>query len=165
MKIQITLKNSFNPPLQILRDNYDLEILSEKHNELDYEAWTSSLDTLKGIFGPRNNWPGEVSSIAQNLCDLKKHFDEFQKREAYTYSILNKDGSKCLGCLYIRPTKIKEYSARVDFWFRDDSKAYENEFYVWLKNWLISYWCLENSIFPGRSHSWKEYYMKYDSIV
>lgn len=162
MQLQIILKSNFNPPLLINRENYYLEPLSEKHNKMDYEAWTSSMETLKGIFGPRNNWPQEVNSIAENLQDLKNHFIEFENREAYTYSILRKNGKKCLGCLYISPTKIEEYSARIDFWFRDDSKEFENEFYEWIKIWLVNHWSLENCVFPGRTHLWQDYYEKYD---
>ena len=122
MKSQIILNDTFIPPELIKRENYYLEVLGAKHNELDYEAWTSSLASLKGIFGPRNNWPGEVGSLEHNLEDLVNHFKEFQNREAFTYSILSYSGDKCLGCLYIRPTEIEEYSAKIDFWFRDDSK-------------------------------------------
>lgn len=164
MKIQIILKDKFIAPELINRESYYLEALDVKHNKLDYEAWTSSLTTLKGIFGPRNNWPGDVNSLDDNLKDLVNHFEEFKNREAYTYSILNNSGDMCLGCLYIRPTQIQEYSARVDFWFRDDSKEFDAEFYEWLKNWLIKYWSLTNCIFPGRSNSWEDYYKKYDRV-
>ncbi len=158
MTDKITLSPEFTAPTLLARENYLLEVLAPKHNARDYEAWTSSRESLKGIFGPRNDWPGEVSGLDHNLKDLENHLREFKEKEAYTYSILTLDEKKCIGCLYIRPTSIIEFSARVDFWFRDDSKKYEDEFYIWLQEWLKTYWKLENPCFPGRSISWDEYY-------
>jgi len=98
-----------------------------------------------------------VSSLDHNLEDLENHLFEFEQRIAYTYSILSLDEKKCIGCLYIRPTTAKEFSCRVDFWFRDDAKEYEDEFYVWLQGWLKSFWKLDDPCFPGRSLSWAQY--------
>ena len=98
------------------------------------------------------------------MKELENHFEEFQNREAYTYSILNRNGDKCIGCLYIRPTEISLFSARVDFWFRDDSKKFEAEFSEWLKNWLMNEWGLTNCTFPGRSISWEDYYLGLDNL-
>jgi hypothetical protein len=156
----IKLPSGFIPPLIISRDQYLLEVLSPKHNELDFEAWTSSRESLKGIFGPRNKWPGEVGSLDHNLKDLENHLKEFEESKAFTYSILSLERDKCLGCLYIRPILTEDYSCRVDFWFRDDSKEHEDEFYLWLQQWLEDSWKLVRVCFPGRSISWNEYYEK-----
>ena len=88
---------------------YFLEVLAPKHNEMDYEAWTSSRDELKGIFGPRNNWPAKVTSIEQNLNDLERHYREFEQKVAFAYTILCSNKTTCIGCLYIRPTSAKGY--------------------------------------------------------
>lgn len=160
MENRIILNSNVKPPLKVERENYILEVLAPKHNERDYDAWTSSLESLKGILGPRNGWPEEVTSLEQNLKDLENHLREFENKEAFTYSILTLDKQKCIGCLYIRPTQIKKYSARVDFWFRDDSKNYEEEFYIWIQSWLKISWKLEEACFPGRSETWESYYKK-----
>ncbi len=164
MENRIILDSDVIPPVKVERESYILEVLAPKHNERDYYAWTSSIESLKDVFGPRNGWPGEVTDLEHNLKDLKNHLREFEDKEAYTYSILSLDEEKCIGCLYIRPTPIKEYNARVDFWFSDDSKDYEEEFYTWLESWLKSFWKLDNPCFPGRSESWDSYYDKLDTI-
>ena len=145
------------PPLELKREHYLLEVLSPKHNELDWEAWNSSKENLLGIFGPKNNWPNDVADLNSNLKDLENHLREFNEKEAYTYSILDLDKKLCLGCLYIRPTKSAQHDSRVDFWFRDSHKKFENEFFEWLKLWLNNHWQLE-CVFPGRSITWDEYY-------
>jgi hypothetical protein len=149
---------SFNPPNKISHNSFILEVLAAKHNEIDYEAWTSSKEELKGIFGPKSNWPGDVFSLEQNLIDLENHYREFKEREAFTYTILNKDKNKCLGCLYIRPSKATQYNCRVDFWFRKTHKDMEDMFYTWVYNWLIQEWGFEKVAFPGRDITWDQYY-------
>ncbi|RLD33469.1 MAG: hypothetical protein DRI73_05435 [Bacteroidetes bacterium] len=47
----LILPEGFDPPEQIFMEKYYLEALAPKHNEMDYEAWSSSKDELRGIFG------------------------------------------------------------------------------------------------------------------
>lgn len=155
-KVKAFLKNEFEPPKVLKRKAYYLEILQAKHNKIDYEAWNSSIKSLKGIFGPNNNWPGEVSSLEHNLKDLENHYNEFIEGIAYTYSILESD-EKCIGCLYIRPSKNIKFNTRVDFWFRDSHKENEKEFFEWLIFWLETQWGLK-ACYPGRSISWEDYF-------
>ena len=86
--MRILLQSNFTPPQKIELRNLTMEVLSSKHNEIDYEAWNSSKNSLKDIFGPRNPWPDNVSSLEQNLIDLENHFKEFKKKSIYLYSYL-----------------------------------------------------------------------------
>ena len=156
--MEIILKNNFIPLQKLELENLTLKVLAPKHNEIDFEAWNSSREELKDIFGPRNGWPGEVSSLEHNLKDLENHLREFNEKEAFTYTLLSKDERTCLGCLYIRPSKAKEFDCRVDFWFRNSHKELESDFYKWLQTWLLDEWSFDNVAFPGRSISWNEYY-------
>jgi len=158
MSAEIILKDTFKVPTQIERADYYLEVLAPKHNEIDFEAWTSSKESLKGIFGPLSGWPGEVDDLDYNLKDLENHLREFNEREAYTYTILNLEKNLCIGCVYIRPCPIEEYDCRVDFWFRDSHKHFESEFLAWINQWLSESWDLTRAVFPGRTLSWKDYY-------
>jgi len=153
----IKLPDSFEPPETLIKEQYILKILSPKHNEIDYEAWTSSRDELQGIFGPSDDWPPYNYSPEQNLADLEKHYREFNKKIAYAYTILSPDQAICIGCLYIRPTYAKDYDARVDFWFRNSHKNLESQFFDELKMWLKNDWQFNKPAFPGRTISWKEY--------
>lgn len=158
MNNQILLKSNFIPPRKIEISSMTVEVLGPKHNQMDFDAWTSSLESLKGIFGPRNGWPGEVDSLEHNLKDLENHLREFEEKEAFAYSLLNKDETICVGCLYIRPSKTNEFNWRVDFWFSNSHKKLEENFYSWLKDWLRIEWGFEKVAFPGRSISWQKYY-------
>ena len=154
----INLKEGFIPPLEIEYDNFFLEVLAPKHNEIDYEAWSSSRENLKGVFGPHNPWPEDVSSLEKNYEDLENHFKEFEQREAFAYTILNPNHKLCIGCLYIRPDKTSRYDCRVDFWFRDSHIKLEEMFYPWVQQWLSAEWGFGKVVYPGRSISWNEYY-------
>ena len=156
--MSIQLNSSFIPPIKLELKCLILEVLAPKHNERDFEAWTSSKENLKGIFGPRNKWPEEVGSLEHNLKDLENHYREFDEKEAYTYTLLSKDETICLGCLYIRPCKAREFDCRVDFWFRNSHKELESNFYKWLQTWLKDIWSFKNVAYPGRSITWNEYF-------
>ncbi|OIQ20051.1 MAG: hypothetical protein BM556_06065 [Bacteriovorax sp. MedPE-SWde] len=154
---QIALPVEFSAPIKVIREKYFLEVLSSKHNKADFEAWSSSIDELKGVFGPNNPWPEDVTDLSYNLKDLENHHKEFLDREAFTYSILERGSDLCIGCLYIRPCSISEYDCRVDFWFRTGHTSHVEEFYQWLKKWLLEYWGFDKPVFPGRSISWNDY--------
>ena len=164
LKLPLIYLKRYYPPIETNFDDFLLEALAPKHNKIDYAAWNSSREGLKDIFGPRNSWPCEVSSLEENYKDLEKHFEDHQNMMAFTYCILNQEKNDCLGCLYIRPTKAKEFDCRVDFWFRNSHKEFENDFYEWLQSWLTNDWNFENVAFPGRCISWNEYYEHIDQM-
>ncbi|MDA9189380.1 hypothetical protein N9O57_00190 [bacterium] len=157
MKKEIHLQKEFDPPRKVKLENIVMETLAPKHNLLDFEAWNSSKNELKGIFGPKNDWPNDVSSLEDNLRDLKNHLKEFNESRAFTYTLLDLDEKTCVGCLYIRPSLASEFDCRVDFWFRNSHKLLEGSFYSWLKTWLNKEWGFIKIAFPGRSISWTEY--------
>ena len=126
---------------------------------MDYEAWTSSKDKLKKIFGPKSNWPNDVSSIDQNLKDLQQHFDEHQKKIAFTYTILNEQKDRCVGCLYLRRSSSPFFDCRIDFWFtKEFDHSDDVDFMKNIKIWLTDCWKLEKLAFPGRNISWRKWY-------
>ncbi len=162
MSHSIKLPKGFEPPIEVITENYIMEPLTPKHNEMDYEAWTSSKEELKDIFGPRDGWPGEVTSIEYNLRDLEKDYKEFKDRKTFRYIILNTDRASSIGCFYIRPTSAVDYDCRVDFWFRNSHKYLEPLFFEEVKKWLKNEWKFQNPAYPGRSMTWDEYYRLID---
>jgi hypothetical protein len=153
----ILLPPGFEPPTIVRRDTYVLEVLAPQHNDIDYAAWNSSIDALQGIFGPSNPWPEANFSKLQNLQDLEQHYQEFEDKVAFAYTILSVDQSLCIGCLYIRPTSAVDYDARVDFWFRNSHTTMAPAFFEALKIWLADEWQFNAVAFPGRDISWQDY--------
>lgn len=148
----------FEAPELVSEKRFFMEPLAPKHNDLDFEAWQSSVDDLQGIFGPGHEWPQAAYTKTQNLVDLERHYREFEAGEAYAYSILSPDQNLCIGCVYIQPSPSNRYDTHVDYWFRNSHKHLETDFQVWLKNWLASEWALNTIALPGREMSWDEYH-------
>jgi len=157
MKGIIRIPLDFEPPKAITDDQFFLEPLAPKHNDIDYDAWHSSVNELQGSFGPENEWPEENYSKEQNLSDLKRHYQEFLDNIAFTYTILKPSQEQCIGCLYIRPTVIAQYDVQVDLWFRTSHKYLETPFLQWLKEWLVHEWKFSSVAFPGREITWETY--------
>ncbi|WP_024461309.1 hypothetical protein [Marinimicrobium sp. LS-A18] len=155
----------FEAPVAVHEPLFTLEPLAPQHNDLDYDAWQSSVEELQGIFGPGHEWPKAEYSKARNLEDLQRHYREFEQGEAYAYTILSPDQSLCIGCVYIQPPLVHPYDTHVDFWFRSSHKHLEAPFMAWLKQWLATDWGLKTPAFPGRELSWQDYHQRRDKTT
>ncbi|MGB0453913.1 MAG: hypothetical protein ACPGJV_09375 [Bacteriovoracaceae bacterium] len=163
--MKLVIPSGFVPPQSLEFKDLKLEVLAPVHNELDYEAWTGSKEGLRGVFGPDNPWPFNVSNLESNKKDLQMHLDEFETGIAYTYTILTSKKDKCFGCLYIRQSKNKDYECRVDFWFIDSVRdEYSEAFFDFLKTWLQDKWSFSRVAFPGRTVSWDKYLGRVQSL-
>lgn len=129
--------DSFTPPISYDGPGFRLEPLAPHHNERDYEAWTSSMQHIKQTPGEWGRWPYQMT-LEDNLADMEMHWGEFQRREAFTYSVLDGDG--VIGCLYIYPDKDGPTDAYVSSWVTE-SRA-EMDVVVWrtVSDWLDETW-------------------------
>src|SRR3990167_9459169 len=93
----------FKVPEKLETDKFRLRMLKVTDVVKDYDAVMTSIDHLKGIFGPRSKWPSKDLTFRQDLIDLGWHQKEFQTRSSFAYTVMNPDESKCLGCMYIFP--------------------------------------------------------------
>ncbi|MBU0472592.1 MAG: GNAT family N-acetyltransferase [Bacteroidetes bacterium] len=150
---------NFNVPEKLMTKQMLLRPLRSSDVELDYRAVMSSIDHLKGVFGPDDNWPQEDLTIEDDLRALKNHESEFQKRVGFTYTVMNHEEQECLGCVYIIPMHAKEYEAQVFLWVTTDAfnKGYDSELYDAVKEWMKNEWPFSKVIFPGRDMDWNTY--------
>lgn len=96
--------------------------------ELDYDAVVTSRAEL--FLHSSGSWPREGFTLQENLADLVRHEQEHLARVAFTYTVMNRAETQCLGCLYINPLRqllqraalsaghIPAESAYVTFWVR-----------------------------------------------
>lgn len=114
------------------RDLY-LEMLAPEHVERDYDALMSSWQRLQ-VWNGTDRWPRPDFTLEENLADLIRHRDEFLQREAFTYTVLSLDKSRCEGCVYIEPwsmtrgyhpnatpVELEDDAARVTYWVRESA--------------------------------------------
>jgi hypothetical protein len=123
----------------------------------DYDAVMTSLDHLRGVFGPDSTWPSEDLSFEQDLIDLGWHQKEFQRRSSFTYTVVSPDEKEVLGCLYIYPTKKAGYDANITMWVR--KSAYEEGLdpilFSTVKKWIKEEWPFTQPAYPGREIKWE----------
>ena len=71
--------------------------------ELDYDAVMSSAEMLRRW--SQSGWPADDFTLAQNLDDLRRHEREHEERQAFTFTVLDPPGTRCLGCVYLTPLR------------------------------------------------------------
>ena len=127
---------------------FHFEPLGPKHNERDYEAWTSSMDHIHATPGfEESTWPREMT-LEENLADMEMHARHFEERSGFTYSIL--DGEAVIGCLYIYPATDSAYDAEARSWVT--ASRGEMDAVVWreVSAWLAGRWPFESVLYAER---------------
>ncbi len=148
-------------PGELESKNFRFEVLEPKHVQLDYQALMSSQDYLQRW--SNSSWPEDNFSIEDNLKDLEWHYEEFKGNFAFTYTILNPDRTKCLGCIYIRPTDsirnlqpeertILQFSPYFcSYWVIDEIRQtnLSQEIFTAIKNWIKKDWMPSCQLFTS----------------
>lgn len=152
------VKEVLDPPVQVIEGNFILRKLTVDEVEKDYKALMSSKESLRQIFSLDDTWPADDMTLEENYEDLKRHQEEFDNREGFAYTIVNKDDTECIGCVYIWPWTHdieKEYDALVFYWVTDKMKAVDFELQLdgYIDYWLKSFWKIKNPLMPGRNIS------------
>lgn len=124
----------------------------------DYEAVMTSVDHLKGVFGPGRAWP-EGLTLEQNLIDLGWHQKEFQRRTSFAYTVVKPDETQVLGCVYLYPSPVPAFDAVAYLWARQSvlASGLEERLFLTVKAWLANDWPFERVAFPGREISWEDW--------
>ena len=149
----------FNIPEKLENEQFLIRMLTVKDLIKDYEAVMTSIDHLKGVFGPETTWPSKNLTLEQDLIDLGWHQKEFQKRSSFAYTVMSPDEQECLGCVYIYPTKKETFDAEVFLWVRKSAFANGMDMVLFenVKHWIKEIWPFRMVAYPGREISWEEY--------
>lgn len=163
----ILLCQSFNPfvqpdfeiPKVLETDRFRIRALTVDDVVKDYDAVMTSIDHLQGVFGPNSKWPSSDLTFKQDLVDLGWHQKEFQRRTSFAYAVMSLDESRCLGCVYIEPTKKIDYNAEVYLWVRKSEfeNGLDHLLFSSVKEWIENIWPFEKIAFPGREIEWKDW--------
>jgi len=146
-------------PLGIETKDFRIRILTINDVVKDYDAVMSSIDHLRGIFGPSSFWPSADLTLEQDLIDLGWHQKEFQIGSSFAYTVMSLDESRCLGCVYVDPSEKAGYDAKVILWVRQSEirKGLDEKLFSVVKIWFSEEWWFATVAFPGRQLSWKEW--------
>lgn len=120
----------------------------------DYDAVMSSVEHLKTIW-PTSGWPVGLT-LEQNLIDLGWHQKEFQTRRSFAYTVVSLDESTVLGCVYLNPSRKRDYDAVAFLWARQSQleSGLEERLFAAVRSWLADLWPFKKVAFPGRDVDW-----------
>ncbi len=146
-------------PSGIETKDFRIRILTINDVVKDYDAVMSSIDHLRGVFGPSSSWPSADLTLEQDFIDLGWHQKEFQIRSSFAYTVMSLDESRCLGCVYVDPSEKASYDAKVILWVRQSEirKGLDEKLFSTVKIWLSEEWWFTTVAFPGRQLSWQEW--------
>jgi len=148
-----------NIPSGIETKDFRIRVLTINDLVKDYDAVMTSIDHIKGVFGPKSSWPAYDLTIEQDLIDLGWHQKEFEIKSSFAYTVMKLDESKCLGCVYIDPSEKVEYDAKMICWVRKSEIAngLDEKLFCTVKSWLEEEWWFSSVAFPGRLISWEQW--------
>ena len=153
---QPMVPGSFVVPERVDSERFILRKLTVEDAVKDYDAVMSSRQSLRHIFCAADSWPADDMTLQDNIEDLRRHQDEFERRVAFAYTVFAPDNSRCLGCVYVYPWAGPVYDARIFYWVRDSEReaGLDDDLGQFLRNWLARSWPIERPVFPGRDMDW-----------
>lgn len=142
-------------PEETRTDRLWLRPLRATDVELDYDALMTSKEQLRGWSNSR--WPADDFTLAGNLADLQRHEREHESREAFTFTVLDPSGTRCLGCVYLMPVAPVDapccvdatYPVNVAFWVRTSELVADLDAHLLatLRSWLAREWAFDRIVF------------------
>jgi hypothetical protein len=142
--------SGFVVPLALATEQFRLEPLGPQHNHSDYDAWSSSREHIRATPGwETSSWPDD-RSLADNLRDLQRHADDFERREGFTYTVLDPATSGVIGCVYIYPARSGEHDASVKSWVRATRAELDVDLWRAVTEWLGAEWPFERVVYADR---------------
>jgi hypothetical protein len=140
------MSHSFVPddyvvPLTLSGHGFRLEPLGPQHNDADHRAWMSSIEHIRATQGfSSRRWPPvEGMSLDENLRDLRRHADDFERRVGFTYTVL--DGQDVVvGCVYIYPSRADPDITEVRSWVTASRAELDSALHETVESWLAADW-------------------------
>lgn len=138
-------------PQPLATSHFVLEPLNEHHAEVDFEAFTSCRLRLRKEL-QWGEWPPANFTLDANRADLRDHYGEFSRGEAFAYTVLSVDRERCLGCIYLeRCTEID--GAQLAYWVIDDAIEAEEDLVASVLHWIHNDWSIQRVLIPLRTEN------------
>jgi hypothetical protein len=143
---------NFDPPTSLVTNRFRLEPLGPQHNDADHAAWTSSIEHIRATPGYADgNWPpADGMSLEANLSDLSRHAAEFKALRGFTFTVLEPDDDRVIGCVYLYPTTSGDHDVTVGSWVRADRAELDVPLADAVRAWLAAAWPWERVDRSGR---------------
>lgn len=138
-------------PQPLTTSRFVIEPLEETHAEKDFAALMSCRHRLRHEL-QWSDWPTDDFSVDANRTDLRRHREEFERGEAFAYTVLYPNRDQCLGCLYIEPS-VEFDGAQLAYWVVDDAIEIEADLVTIIVHWLHTEWSVNRVVIPLHKHN------------
>jgi len=153
--------DDFVVPETLEHPRFRLRMLTVNDLIKDYDAVMSSVEHLQKTYSVESDgqWP-EGLTLEEDLIDLGWHQREFTLRYSFAYTMMTPDESRCLGCMYIMPTRKRDHDCKVSMWVRADELAtgLDDDLYQAVSTWIARDWPFDNPAYPGRAISFDDWH-------
>lgn len=142
--------DSFRVPETYTGKTYKLVPLGPAVAELDYAAYMGSIEHIRKSMG--GNWPRPDLTLADQAKDMAGEKAQWDTRKSFPFAVLNLEGTKELGCFYLRPSPKQGYDVVVTMWVIQEAfdQGFEDQLYADMKAWLASAWPFQKPAWVGR---------------
>lgn len=150
-------------PPELRTEHFFLRPIRVSDVELDYEAVMATRESLR--LWEQSSWPEDHFTVDDNRADVVEMEERHDAHRAYTYTVLDVTGVRCLGCVYMFPhdasfltratiTPVGENAwsdcdAAVYFWVRQSEmdQGADAVLLQELRAWFRNEWQLKNVVF------------------
>ncbi len=141
---------SFSVPTTYSAATYKLVPLGPEVAALDYQAYMGSIDHIRKTQG--GNWPRPGLTMDDQAKDMAGEKAQWDGRKSFPFAVLTADGTKELGCFYLRPSGKAGYDVVATMWTIQDAfdKGFEDQLYKDMKVWLEKAWPFQKVAWRGR---------------
>lgn len=150
-------------PAGVRTDDFLLRPLTADDAELDHAAVMETRELLRAW--EQSTWPADDFTVAANRADLVKLEQRHAAGTAFTYTVMDRDQTECLGCVYLLAPDAKMFTgahvtalgahewsrcdATVFFWVRASrlDAGLDRTLLDLLVRWLDQEWSFDAPVF------------------
>lgn len=150
-------------PAELKTEEFALRPIVADDAEMDYAAVMETREYLR--LWRQSTWPKDDFTVEANREDLIDLEQRHVAHRAFTYTVLDPDGTRCLGCVYVFPTSATflakstvtpvgedewtDVDAVIFFWARLSQMAtgMDERLLAALRAWFNDEWKLEKTVY------------------
>lgn len=150
-------------PAELRTEEFALRPIVVDDTEMDYVAVMETREHLR--LWRQSTWPEDGFTVEANRADLIDLEERHAAHRAFTYTVLDPDGTRCLGCVYVFPTNATflakstaipvgedtwaDVEAVVFFWVRlsQMESGMDERLLSALRAWFKDEWKLEKTVY------------------
>ncbi len=150
-------------PTELRTKEFVLRPIVVDDTEMDYAAVMETREQLR--LWRQSTWPEDDFTVEANRKDLVDLEERHAAHRAFTYTLIDPDGTKCLGCVYVFPTSatflakstVKPFGdeewtdvdAVIFFWVRlhQMELGVDERLLAALRTWFRQEWKLDKTVY------------------